>query len=338
MEFCGPVLQKAGTGALPRLGSCWAFPRAVPAATTSHPKSRISFGASVIFLCLRAKSWKVLEGAGFSSSSSSRRCPTPRRRWCPEGAVDPFPWRIPHPTPATAARMFRHQGQEVGEAFPALFLHLGILCRDSGRPRPAQHPLDLWKSGIVTSRLPLCRHNPTSRGYPSSSRSSSVFRVIHGVRPCLSLDPGILQLLQHGPNPAEHDRSGCSVIPASVIPASVIPAGSPARSGKKIPRILEVKVVPASSRSSRISAGIAALGIQRAGIERNITGNVPGTPGYTRSGDLTWRRRRRKRKAEWLFTSRECSWITGREAKSQPDTSDFPGKREQRRLSWNCKA
>lgn len=40
-----------------------------------------------------------------------------------------------------------------------------------------------------------------------------------------------------------------------------------------------MKVVPASSRSSRISAGIAASGIQRAGIERNITGNVPVTPG-----------------------------------------------------------
>lgn len=158
--------------------------------TTSHPKSRISFGASLIFLCLRAKSWKVLEGAGFFSSSSSRRCPTPRRRRCPEGAMDPFPWRIPHPTPATAARTFRHQGQEVGEAFPALFLHLGILCRDSGRPWPAQHPLDLWKSGIVTSRLPLCRHNPTSRGHPSSGRSSSVFRVIHGVRPCYPSIPG----------------------------------------------------------------------------------------------------------------------------------------------------
>lgn len=188
--------------------------------TTSDPKSCISSGASLIFLWLMATSWKVLEGAGFSSSSSSSSlgCPTPRRRRCPEGAVDPFPWPIPHPAPATAAQMFQHGGQEVGEAFPALFLQLGILCHDSlGWPWPAQRSLDLWKSGIVTSRLPFGGTSPPRGDIPVPAGGSWIFGVIHGVCPCY---PSILgsssssSTAQTQQSTTEHNRAGCSAIPA----------------------------------------------------------------------------------------------------------------------------
>lgn len=158
---------------------------------------------------------------------------------------------------------------------------------------------------------------------------------------------------------------GLSMVSVHVIPRSWDPPAPPARpkpsraqqsttepaalpfqhlpaQAKQIPRILEVKVAPATPPWAH---SCCQLQIQQDLSWDRCTGNSKSQDhhwecsGHTRSWDLSWRRRRRK--ADQLFTSRECSWSTwimGIEAKSQPGTSGLPGKRAQQRLSWNCKA
>lgn len=93
MEFSGSVLtpgqmNKAGTKAMPGKLLCLSksFSRTdhIPMdLTVSTPKTWISFGDSLLFLCWMPKSWNVLEEPGFSSSFLS--CPT--SQWHPEGAM-----------------------------------------------------------------------------------------------------------------------------------------------------------------------------------------------------------------------------------------------------------
>lgn len=98
MEFSGSgqtpeQINKAGSKAMPGklLGLSKSFSRTdhIPMdLTMSTPKTWISFGDPLLFLCLMAKSWNVLEEPGFFSSFLC--CPS-------RGCRGPCLWRIPHP-------------------------------------------------------------------------------------------------------------------------------------------------------------------------------------------------------------------------------------------------
>lgn len=159
MEFSGSVLtpeqiNKAGTkampGKLPSLSKSSSKPDHIPMdLTVSSPMTWISFGDSLLFLCLLAKSWNVLEEPGFSSSFLC--CPT--ARWLPEGAmVLPSGEFLTHSTPDVLIKVrtwARHS-----QPFSCIWEFFPVILDGSGQFTT------LWISGIVISRLSLASTTP----------------------------------------------------------------------------------------------------------------------------------------------------------------------------------
>lgn len=260
-EFSGSALtpERINPEPKPCLGSCCAFPRAFPDLTAS---TRISIGDSQFFFPSTAKSWNVL---GKDLDFPPPPCAAQHR----DGIQ-----RVPgsFPLENSSSQMFSHQGQDSGEAFRALFLHLGILSRGSGCSRAVQHPLDLWDRHLRNSP---CRHNPTSRGHPGSTRSPWIFPGSPRCPSVLSLHPGMLRLLRHGPNPTDPGGLAFQVPAFQVLPFQqdhLTHSGQNSQDFRGESKTLPEHIPAASSRSSRISTGIAGFGIPRA----RITGNVPG--------------------------------------------------------------
>lgn len=112
----------------------------------------------------------------------------------PDG-IQMMPWSFPREnSSSTAAQMFSHQGQDMGKAFLALFLQLGILFL--GFLDGLGQFTTLWMSGIVTSRM-------TPSAQPQFQQEFLDFLGYPWCPSELSCDP-----------PAQHQRSRCSGIPA----------------------------------------------------------------------------------------------------------------------------